>query len=272
MAEKSQPGRGEPVQRPPVQSIDRVLDIIEALSACPRGAALTDLAGSVNLHISTVHRMLSALISRGYAKKDPETGKYALTLRLFELGSRVAGSMDWAAAARPQLERLARATGETVHLVARDGDAVVYIYKQSPADSILRASSFVGLRNPMYCTGVGKSILAFLPPEEVKAIWARTSPVQFTPHTLTDPGRLYADLDIIRARGWAVDEEEHEIGVVCVAAPVFSFDGTPVGAVSVAAPSARMGGEVRLRCAQEVLDSARAVSALLGAPPAEGKA
>lgn len=251
--------------RSPVQSIDRVLDIVESLSLCPRGAALTELAAGVGLHISTVHRMLSALIARGYVKKDPETGRYCLTLRLFELGSRVAGSIDWTSAARPQLEYLAKATGETVHLVVRDGDCVVYLHKQSSVDNVLHTASFVGLRNPMYCTGVGKSILAFLPPEEVRAIWARTEPVQFTPRTLTDADRLYADLEQIRERGWAVDEEEHEVGVVCVAAPVFRFDGVPVGAVSVAAPSARMGEAVRLRYAREIMDSARAISALLGA-------
>lgn len=251
---------------PPVQSIDRVLDIIEALSDYPRGAGLTELAARVGLNISTVHRMLSALILRDYARKDPETGRYCLTLRLLELGGRVAGGMDLAAAARPQLERLARATGETVHLVVRDGDAVVYLYKQDPADNVLRTASFVGLRNPMYCTGVGKSILAFLPVEEARAIWGRTTPTKFTPHTLTDADSLFAELEQVRARGWAVDEEEHEVGVVCVAAPLLRFDGSPVGAISVSAPSARMQEEVRLRYAREILASARAVSALLGCP------
>ena len=255
-----------PKSRAPVQSIDRVLDIIEKLSACPRGAALTELADSVGLNISTVHRMLSALAARGYAKKDPETGRYCLTLRLFELGNRVAGSIDWTVAARPQLERLARVTRETVHLVVRDGDEVVYLYKQSPVENVLQTASFVGLRNPMYCTGVGKSILAFLPADEVRSIWARTEPVHFTPRTLTDMDSLCADLAQIQERGWAVDEEEHEVGVVCVAAPVLGYDGRPVGALSVTAPSARMGTEARLRFAREVVDSAYAVSALLGAP------
>ena len=258
-------GEGAP-PHPPVQSIDRMLDIIETLSVCPRGAALTDLAAAVGLHISTVHRMLSALIARGYARKDPETGRYGLTLRLFEIGSRVVGSIDWPAASRPQLERLAMATDETVHLVVRDGDCVVYLYKQSPVENVLYTSSFVGLRNPMYCTGVGKSILAFLPPEEVRSIWERTEPEKFTPRTLTDLDSLYADLEQVRARGWALDEEEHEVGVVCVAAPVFRCDGAPVGAVSVSAPSARMRGRTRLQCAQEVMQSARGISALLGAP------
>ena len=252
--------------RSPVQSIDRVLDIIECLSLCPRGASLTELAAGVGLNISTVHRMLSALTARGYAGKDPETGRYCLTLRLFELGNRVAGSIDWPAAARPQLERLAEAVGETVHLVAREGDWVVYLYKQTPADSVLYTASFVGLRSPMYCTGVGKSILAHLPVPEVREIWDRTEPVRFTPRTLTDLDSLLADLERVRTRGWALDEEEHEVGVVCVAAPVLRCGGTPVGAVSVSAPAARMRGEARRRCARAVMDSARAISALLGAP------
>lgn len=254
----------------PIQSVDRALDIIEALSIFPRGVALTELTEHVGLNISTVHRMLSALIARGYVKKEPDSGKYRLTLRLFELGNRVAESIDWTEAARPQLEHLAKLTRETVHLVARDEDSVVYIYKQSPVENVLHTASFVGLRNPMYCTGVGKSILAFLPPEEVRRIWEKTEPMQFTPYTLTDLDSLNADLERVRERGWALDEEEHEVGVVCVAAPVFRYDGAPLGAVSVTAPSARMGGIDRLRNAQAVLECAHAISALLGAPADSG--
>ena len=103
----------------PVQSIDRVLDLIETLSSASHGMTLTDLSASVGLHVSTTHRLLSSLVSRGYVQKDGETGKYRLTLRMFEIGSRVLDGLNLVSIARPHLEYLADLTRETIHLVAR---------------------------------------------------------------------------------------------------------------------------------------------------------
>ena len=154
--------------RSPVQSIDRLIDIIEALSGTPRGLALNELSASVGLHASTTHRLLAALAARGYVNKDIESGKYRLTMRLFEVGSRVVGGMNLVSLARPYLEHLAAITNEAIHLVVRDGDEVVYLYKEDLGDSSMRMASFVGLRTPMYCTAVGKSILSRLPESEVR--------------------------------------------------------------------------------------------------------
>lgn len=114
----------------PVQSIDRVLDIIEALSFQPHGMLLKDLSAAVGLHVSTTHRLLVALVSRGYVQKNIETGKYRLTVRLFEVGNRAIGGINLVSLSRPYLERLAAEIGETVHLVARNDDEVVYLYKR----------------------------------------------------------------------------------------------------------------------------------------------
>ena len=108
----------------PVQSIDRLFDIVEALSNAPRGMALSDLSAAVGLHTSTTHRLLAALVARGYVQKDIESGKYRLTMRLFEVGSRAVGGMNIVSLARPYLEHLAATTHEAIHLVVRDGDIV----------------------------------------------------------------------------------------------------------------------------------------------------
>ena len=178
----------------PVQSIDRLFDIVEALSNAPRGMALSDLSAAVGLHTSTTHRLLAALVARGYVQKDIESGKYRLTMRLFEVGSRAVGGMNIVSLARPYLEHLAATTHEAIHLVVRDGDEVVYLYKENMGDSTVRMASFVGLRNPMYCTAVGKSILSCLPEAEVAAIWQRTVITRFTPHTIVDYADLIAEL------------------------------------------------------------------------------
>lgn len=128
----------------PVQSIDRLFDIVEALSNAPRGMALSDLSAAVGLHTSTTHRLLAALVARGYVQKDIESGKYRLTMRLFEVGSRAVGGMNIVSLARPYLEHLAATTHEAIHLVVRDGDEVVYLYKENMGDSTVRMASFGG--------------------------------------------------------------------------------------------------------------------------------
>ena len=172
-------------QASPVQSIDRVIDIIEALGATSHGMSLTDLSNTVGLHISTTHRLLSALIARGYVQKEPLMGRYRLTMRLFEVGSRAVGGVNLVSIARPYLEHLADFTGETIHLVARYADEVVYLYKEDTSNTIVRMASFVGLHSPMYCTAVGKSILAYLSRDEVRGIWGRSVVTAFTPNTIT---------------------------------------------------------------------------------------
>ena len=235
----------------PVQSIDRLFDIVEALSNAPRGMALSDLSAAVGLHTSTTHRLLAALVARGYVQKDIESGKYRLTMRLFEVGSRA-------------VEHLAATTHEAIHLVVRDGDEVVYLYKENMGDSTVRMASFVGLRNPMYCTAVGKSILSCLPEAEVTAIWQRTVITRFTPHTIVDYADLIAELVQARQNGWAADREEHELGVSCIAAPLLDFHGAPLGAISVSLPTARLSAEREIFFSHAVCSCARAISGLLG--------
>lgn len=139
-----------------MQSIDRLFDIVEALSNAPRGMALSDLSAAVGLHTSTTHRLLAALVARGYVQKDIESGKYRLTMRLFEVGSRAVGGMNIVSLARPYLEHLAATTHEAIHLVVRDGDEVVYLYKENMGDSTVRMASFVGASQPDVLHGGGQ--------------------------------------------------------------------------------------------------------------------
>ena len=248
-----------------VQSLDRALDILEALSQAPQGMTLSALSAAVGLHISTTHRLVSALAARGYTAKDLLSGKYRLTLRLFAVGSRVSGVLQILEAARPLLDELAGATGEAVHLVQREGDEITYLYKAEPFVSTVRMSSCVGMRNPMYCTGVGKSILALLPERELHAIWSRTAPVQYTPATIVTLPALEQELASIRKQGYALDREEHEPGVCCAAVAIRDDRGDPVAAVSISAPPERLTGDI-LRAVLPRLEAiAGQISALLGA-------
>ena len=249
----------------PVQSLDRMFDIIELISTFPRGISLTDLSVQVNLHPSTTHRMLSALVSRGYAIKDPETGKYRLTMRMFEVGSRVVMGMNIVSAAKPFLQQLAELTGETVHLVVRDRDEIVYLYKDSGPRFSAKEASFVGLRSPMYCTGVGKSILAQLPEPEVREIWSRTSVTRFTQNTITNYSALSKELELIRQRHFAIDNEEHEKDVKCAAAAILDIAGRPVGAISITSSDRDIPMDYLEKLGRSVSVTAKNISVLLGA-------
>lgn len=247
-----------------VQSIDRVLDILEALSSVPQGMLLTELSAKVSLHVSTTHRLVHMLVDRGYAVKERETGKYRLTLRTFEIGSRVSSVWDLMSVAKPYLDDLASQSQEAVHLVERDGNGVVYLYKAEPFRQLVRMGSHYGLRNPMYCTGVGKSILALLPEAEVDRIWSSESITGFSPNTITDLEQMHRELARIRQRGYAIDNEEHELGVRCMAVAIRNWEGAPVAAVSISAPASRMDDAMIERMLPRLQSAAGSISAMLG--------
>lgn len=256
-----------PANSTPVQSVDRTLDIIEALSAAPGGLNLSELAPRVSLHPSTAHRLLAALAARGYAQKNPASGKYRLTLRLFEVGSRVANETGLLSLSRPCLESLRERTEETIHLVVRDDCETVYLYKEGAGGAEVRMGSSVGSRYPMYCTGVGKSILALLPEVEVERIWNAAPATRFTDHTIVTLDALRGELAHVRAAGYAVDREEHEQGVSCVAAAVRDFEGNPIAAVSVSVPAYRFNAQTEQTFAPLIVEAVEMISLQLGRAP-----
>lgn len=250
-----------------IQAFDRMFSIIEHLSNNPRGCSLSELCASCSLPKATVSRMLSSLITLGYAGQDIESKKYRLTLRLFEIGSRVVGYVNILSIAKPYLEQLSATTSEAVHLVSRVGDEVVYLYKEEASNSLVRMSSCVGLHNPMYCTGVGKSILAFLPEQEFAEIWSRTKLIPFTNNTIVDIAQMHTELANIRKNGYAIDNEEHELGIRCVAVPIRDFSGAPIGAISISAPCARLSDEIVPEYAQLLQSATSSISCYLGNRP-----
>ncbi|MGN0974504.1 MAG: IclR family transcriptional regulator [Gemmiger sp.] len=214
-----------------VQSVARIFDIIEALAAHPGGEALQQLSAETGLPKSTAHRLLASLVSLGYAAQDFATGKYRLTLKMFEISSGIVNSMDVMSVAKVHLERLAQRTGDAVHLVIRDARDIVYIYKTESGP--LRMSSRVGLRSPLYCTGVGKAILATLPEEEVAEIWRQSTLKKLTEKTVVDWAGMKAQLAEVRACGYAIDDEENELGIRCVAVAIPGATGRADAAFSI---------------------------------------
>jgi DNA-binding IclR family transcriptional regulator len=185
------------------------MSILNALAARQEGFSLAELCGALDLHRSIVHRLMTVLESHGLVSRNPENGHYRLGLKLFELGSKAIAPLDLRERSRPYLTRLLRETQETVHLCVLDFGDVVNVEKMEPERSV-RMASRVGRRYAAYCTTVGKAMMAELPESELDAILRQTQLKPITPRTVTSAEVLKAELKLIRARGYAVNNSEVE--------------------------------------------------------------
>ncbi|GAA4632890.1 IclR family transcriptional regulator [Actinoallomurus vinaceus] len=221
-----------------VRSLERAFELLEHLADAGGQLALTELAEVSGLPMPTIYRLMRTLVNRGYVRQEPSK-RYALGPRLIRLGEtseRLLGS--WA---RPALAQLVDEVGETANMALLEGDEAVYV-AQVPSRHSMRMFTEVGRRVLPHCTGVGKALLSQLPEPMVREIIGRTGMPAYTPHTITDVAALMEELARIRQRGYALDEQEQEIGVRCVAVPV---TGTPTpAAISVSGPHGRLTHEV----------------------------
>src|SRR5215212_6984188 len=228
----------EPAKSGGVQSVGRVLDLLEIVGAAGGEIGLSELAAKSGLPLPSIHRLVRTMVDRGYMRQLPNR-RYALGARLIPLG-RVAGIMlgSWA---RPVLTTLVDALGESANLAVLDDDAVMYVGQVASRHS-MRMFTEVGRRLHPHCTGVGKALLSQLPSDAVRELLTRTGMPAQTPRTITDPEDFIAELAQVRREGHAVDEGEQEVGVRCVAVPVRGAL-TPLG-ISVSGPAPRMTEEL----------------------------
>jgi IclR family transcriptional regulator, acetate operon repressor len=217
-----------------VQSLERAFDLLERMADAGGEVGLSELSGSSGLPLPTIHRLMRTLVACGYVRQQPNR-RYALGPRLIRLGesaSRLLGS--WA---RPHLARLVEETGETANMALLDGDEVVYV-AQVPSRHSMRMFTEVGRRVLPHSTGVGKALLAHAPAEEVRALLSRTGMPAATEKTLTTPEAFLDALVNVREAGYAVDDNEQEIGVRCIAVTVPNSP-TPA-ALSISGPAGRV--------------------------------
>lgn len=250
-----------------VQTIGRVSSLLDSLAASPHGISIRDLSELVGLPKGTTHRLLSSLAYFGYVRQDPKSRDYFLGLKLLELGQVILGQFDLRRYAEPHLRTLANRTCETVHLVVLDREEIVYIDKlegdQNPSG--LKMASRIGSRNPVHSSAVGKAILASFPEEEVNRFLRKKNLPRRTDNTLTDPVQFKEHLKGVRRRGYAVDNEENEVGIRCVGAPIFDQSRRAVAALSISGPAFRITLErIEESLSKEVTETAATISQLLG--------
>ena len=238
------------------------MGILGSFSPEQQELTLAELADTVDISRPTTFRLLSSLVHYRFVEQDPETKRYRLGLRLFELGNLVASGLRLVEVAKPRLERLVNSTGETANLAVIDDGMAVYIAKIEGSFS-MRIASNVGLRVPCHCTGLGKALLAYHP-EQVEAFYSSEPFIKRARRTITSLAQLRQEIELIRARGFAVDDEEFEDGVRCIAAPVLDRSEAAVAAVSISGPIHRITDEVVLEWANTVMGVANDISMALG--------
>ncbi|MEU7278555.1 IclR family transcriptional regulator [Streptomyces sp. NPDC045431] len=217
-----------------VQSLERAFDLLERMADAGGEVGLSELSSSSGLPLPTIHRLMRTLVACGYVRQQPNR-RYALGPRLIRLGESAARLLGtWA---RPYLARLVEETGETANMALLDGDEIVYV-AQVPSKHSMRMFTEVGRRVLPHSTGVGKALLAHTPPEEVRALLARTGMPAATEKTITTPEGFLDALVQVREAGFAVDDSEQEIGVRCIAVSV--PDSPTAAAISISGPAGRV--------------------------------
>jgi len=220
----------------------RGLEILELIAESHHGVTIEQLAEGRGMHRSSVYRYISPLLERFYIVKSPE-GRYQLGAKCLELTSLLLGRLDVRNVAHPLLIQLSEKTNATIHLALLEGTDVVYLDKVETQRSLPLVSR-IGGRQPAYCTGVGKALLAYTPQARLDEILPRITFEPFTATTIQDMERLAAELAVIRSRGYAMDMEEHEPGISCVAFPILDLYSEPIAAVSATVSARELNGKL----------------------------
>jgi DNA-binding IclR family transcriptional regulator len=245
--------------KPSIQVIERMMHLLDVLSEHATPATLKQLASATKLHPSTAHRILGVMVDSRLVDRI-EPGMYRLGIRLVELGSLVKSRISVRQEALPHMHELHRALGETVNLSVRRDDEVVYIERTAENSCMMRVVQIIGTRAPLHITAVGKIFLADETSQRLAEYVSRTGLPRFTDHTLTDARKLAVELEDIRKRQYAFDNEEAERGVSCVGAGIYNDEGKLIAGLSVSAPTERF----RKAWAESVRQAAERISCTLG--------
>lgn len=241
-----------------VQSLIRAIDILDLVSSNKEGINVTEISTQLKLHKSTAYRLLSTLEYKNFVKKD-KNKRYKVGKRVIEIGHQALINIDLRKEMRPILQELGEITKGTVHLGILDDFKVFYIDKVETSHT-LRMYSSIGKGGPLYCTGLGKALLAFSEQEYINRFLKQLKFVRYTDNTITHKKELKDELEKIKKRGYAVDNMEHEDNIRCVAAPVFDYSGELIAAVSISAPTQRISMKRTTKLSKLIVDYSQKMS------------
>ncbi|MGH8546252.1 MAG: IclR family transcriptional regulator [Gammaproteobacteria bacterium] len=245
-----------------LSSLDHALVILEAIGHCRSPLGLSEIVRKTGYAKTTVHRVLLTLAGRGFVRKEYQTDRYQLTLKLFEIGSTAVSQLGIKDVAKPHLEAVRNLSGETAHLAVMDDDGVFYIDKIESTQSI-RMYSYIGSRAPIHCTAVGKALLAHQSDERLDKFLSPGLKA-YTQNTILNKDKLVEELRKIRKQGYALDNEELEIGLFCIAAPVRNHLGEVIAAISISGPGVRLPKSRIRDLVPVMIRTGNEISAVLG--------
>jgi IclR family transcriptional regulator, acetate operon repressor len=254
-----------------VQVIDRALSVLEVLADEGQPLSLVKLSKILDLPKSTTMRLLMVLEGHRFVQKSAESGLYRLGLKLFELGSKAVAQFDLTERVRPHLERLVSRTGETAYLSVLDGGEALVLERVESSRAV-RVPTSVGWRHPAHSTAVGKVLLAFAPESKLMAVLGKGRLRAYTRKTITSIARLRGELQRVREHGFALDDEETEDGLRCIAAAVREHSGQVTAALGILGPAYRIPDDSVAILAATVISAADKLSAELGYRLAEPRA
>lgn len=266
MTEKRQRGRprafNAPAEATSVQSLDRALRIL-AIVAEVDGLSLSEVSLRSELAASTAYRMLTTLEAHGMVEFDKTEQLWSIGVGTYRIGAAFLRRRKLVDRARPVMQGLMEATGETANLGVAQDDCIVFV-SQVETHQAIRAFFRPGSRSPFHASGIGKAVLAFMTADRVAAIVGGSGFEAYTDKTRADAPSLSRDLSVIRARGWSLDDEERFPGMRCVAAPIFNEFGEPIGGVSVSGPTVRLTPERAEEWGAIVADGAASITTMIG--------
>jgi IclR family KDG regulon transcriptional repressor len=248
-----------------IQSVGRALAILEQFSHDERTLGVTEIAKRVGLHKSTCFGLLHTLQQLGYIQQDASTGQYGLGLKTFELGQAYFDGLDLRYITRPFLLEIVEKTQETVHLVVAEGCRAVYIDKVESSHA-MTISSRIGQEAILHCTGVGKVLLAHMRDEDRNQV-VSMGLERYTEHTITDECKLLEQLKRIRECGYGIDNQERELGLRCIAAPIFNARKQAIAAISISGPISRITREKQGDLSEVIKRATQEISRRLGYRP-----
>uniref|UniRef100_UPI00344B97FC IclR family transcriptional regulator n=1 Tax=Carnobacterium sp. TaxID=48221 RepID=UPI00344B97FC len=244
-----------------VQSVDRALSILEVLSNHD-SLSLVEISKKVDLHKATTYRLVNSLLENEYVEKIEATKHYRISLKLFEIGNRRIQNISFLNVAKSMIHQLALEIDQTVHLVIEDKQEVLYIDKHDPENSSNYMESKIGKKASLYNTAVGKAILSTKTNEEIKKYWDNTEIRPITQHTITEFPKFINLIEDARENAFALDDEENEIGIVCIGSSFSSHDNHAAGAISISISS--KDRDLIPEYAKKIKETTSKISRLLG--------
>lgn len=243
-----------------VKSLYKAVKLLDCFTITAPERGISELAEMTGMLKSTVHNIVTTFEKCRILEKNPENNKYRLGLKILQLGNNFLSTNDIRNSIKPFLARISEKISENVYFVVLSDDEALYLDAVYPS-MFSPGRTIIGNRAPLFCTGVGKAMLANLSVEDVKRILSKGMP-SYTRNTITDEARLMEELTAVQQRGYAVDNMEHEYGIKCVAAPLFNSNGKVMGAISVSGPSLRFSDDTIRKYAEILLEACEGIKGI----------